>query len=183
MAINKLGDFSVLDKAIEECDFILYDGHFSQLDDRLLNTAKANNKDIVIDVGDWKDTFNKILRFNPTLICSEVFSNGGLNGIELMERYHHERTAITRGKKSLVYKSAEMSAPQEIPTLNVGAIDTLGAGDVFHGAYCHFAYNLGLSFPEALKGAVSVAGISTTVRGVVPGVKKYIECFARPAAD
>ncbi|MGN0765862.1 MAG: PfkB family carbohydrate kinase [Christensenellales bacterium] len=173
--IYNLNDFSAIDEAVKDCDFVLYDGHFSHIDDRLLNVAKAERKDIVIDVGDWKETFDKILRFNPTLICSEVFAKDGLNGIELMNRYHHQRAAITRGKKSVLYKTEDMSAMQEIPTVAVNAIDTLGAGDVFHGAYCHFAYNVGLDFPNALKEATKVAGISTTVRGVVDGVKKYIE--------
>lgn len=173
--IYSLKDFSIVDEAVKDCDFILYDGHFSHIDNQLLNAAKRENKDIVIDVGAWKDTFDQILRFNPILICSEVFANDGLDGIQLMDKYHHEHTAITRGAKPVLYKTKDMPEKQEIHTLKVDAIDTLGAGDVFHGAYCHFAYNEKLSFHDSLKAASEVAGISTTVHGVVDGVKKYME--------
>ena len=177
--IYKLKDFSVIKDAVEDCGFILYDGHFSQLDDVLLPMAHDLKKDIVIDVGAWKDSFDKILRYNPTLICSEVFNKNGLNGIELMKEYGYTQTAITRGSKSILCKTADMEETVEVPAKKVLAIDTLGAGDVFHGAYCHFRYNEDLPFIAAINGAAEVAGISTTACGVVDGVKEYLAVSAK----
>lgn len=173
--IYGLKSFSVIEELVSAADFVLYDGHFSNIDQELLSSVKKYKRDLVIDVGGWKDTFDYILRYNPILICSEVFNKDGRNGIELMKEYGYEKAVITRGAKSVLCKSSEWDLVKELPTLKVDAIDTLGAGDVFHGAYCHFAYNKQLPFLDCVKGAINVAGISTTVCGVVNGVKEYIE--------
>jgi sugar/nucleoside kinase (ribokinase family) len=44
----------------------------------------------------------------------------------------------------------------DVPT--VQAVDTLGAGDIFHGAFCH--YILRENFPTALKQAAHIASFS-----------------------
>lgn len=173
--INKLSALNALKKAVTETDFILYDGHFSQTDDCLLETAKQYGKDIVIDVGDWKDTFDKILRYNPTLICSKVFNKNGKNGVELMQEYGYDKVAITKGSAPIEYKTADMPRSEEIAPPSVNAVDTLGAGDVFHGAYCYFKYCKGLDFRAALENASKVAATSATVYGVVDGVKEYLK--------
>ena len=175
--IHELDAFSALEKEIEECDFILYDGHFSHIDQVLLEGSKRLNKDIVIDVGGWKDTFNDILKYNPTLICSEVFNRDGLNGVALQDVFGYERVAITRGGRNIIYKTKDMAAQAEVEVKSVKAIDTLGAGDVFHGAYCYFKYERDLDFKSALAEAMNVATASTTVYGVVGGVNEYISTY------
>ena len=172
--IHSLTEFDILEENIAECDFVLYDGHFSHVDDVLLEGCKKMSKDIVIDVGGWKDSFNNILKYDPTLICSAVFNRDGLDGIALQQEFGYDKVAITRGSKSIVYKTLDMTAPAEIEVLTVNAIDTLGAGDVFHGAYCYFKYVKELSFAGALANAMQVAAASTTVFGVINGVNHYI---------
>ena len=174
--IHTLDSFKLLENEIEDCDFIMYDGHFSHIDETLLETAKKCSKDIVIDVGGWKDTFNTILKYNPTLICSEVFNKNGLNGIDLQNEFMYENVAITRGKKNILYKTLDMDKPSEIEVTKVNAVDTLGAGDIFHGAYCYFKYVEELQFADALGKAMNVASTSTTVYGVVQGVEEYKKC-------
>ena len=44
--------------------------------------------------------------------------------------------AITRGEYSILFSHAE--AQGEIHIEKIEAIDTLGAGDFFHGAFCHY---------------------------------------------
>ena len=174
-SIVNLLPFDSLVGAIDETDFILYDGHFSQLDSVLLNTARIKNKDIVIDVGGWKDSFDTILQYNPTLICSKVFNKNGKNGIDLMSDFGYEKVAITNGALPIEYKTSSLSHSEFIEVQKVKAVDTLGAGDVFHGAYCYYKYCENKDFPTALKYASKVAGWSTTVYGVVDGVKSFIE--------
>lgn len=173
--INKLSALEILEKKIAETDFILYDGHFPQVDDCLLESSKKYGKDIVIDVGDWKDTFNKILQYNPTLICSKVFNKNGRNGVQLMDDYRYDRVAITKGASPIEYKTSDMTTSQEIAVPKVDAKDTLGAGDIFHGAYCYFRYCENCDFKSALENASKVAAASTAVYGVVDGVKRYLQ--------
>ena len=171
--IHKLDSFKLLEDAIKESDFILYDGHFSHIDDVLLETAKKENKKIVIDVGGWKDTFKKILSYNPILICSEVFENEGLNGIEMRKIYGVDQIAITKGKKTFEYQDFEKHG--FIEPLKVDSVDTLGAGDIFHGAFCYYMFEKEQCFVDALESAKVVAGISTTKYGVIPGVQGYLD--------
>lgn len=175
--IYKLSSFDVVQEKIKECDFVLYDGHFSHIDDVLLDSVKKFKKDLVIDVGGWKDTFDKILKYNPTLICSKVFEHNGMNGINLMDIYKYDKVAITKGNDSVEYKTNLMKSSSfiEIPVVN--AIDSLGAGDVFHGTYCYFRYVENKEFKEALENATLVASYSTEKKTVIEGVKHYIELF------
>lgn len=172
-APERLKSLDLLEKEIDESDFILYDAHFEQIEDKLFQTAKRGNKEIVIDVGSWIDTFERILKYDPILICSEVFEKEGKNGLELMEEYGYRRAAITRGGKSILYRDAENRG--EIAVRSVHAVDTLGAGDVFHGAFCHAFFQNGCDFASALCQASLVASISTTVYGVIEGVKEYLK--------
>ena len=172
--INNLLSTDILVEAIDKTDFILYDGHFSQIDSVLLETAKMKNKDIVIDVGGWKDTFNTILKYNPTLICSKVFNCDGQDGIDLMSKFGYDKVAITNGASPIEYKTAAMPHSEFIEVQKVKAIDTLGAGDIFHGAYCYYKYCKNDDFSTALLNASKVAGWSTTTYGVVEGVKSFI---------
>lgn len=174
-AIDVLSSLKPLEAAIKNADFVLYDGHFPQTDEVLLETAKREKKDIVIDVGDFKESFNTILKYDPTLICSKVFNKDGKNGIELMPEFGLSEVAITSGDKPIEFKTSAMPSSEKIPVPKVNAVDTLGAGDVFHGAYCYFRYAEKNDFRTALENASKAASASATVYGVVDGVKRYIE--------
>ncbi len=173
--IHQLQEISCVEKAVQDADFVLYDGHFSHIDSILLEAVRAQNKELVIDVGGWKDTFEQILRYDPLLICSAVFTHEGKNGIEMMDVYGYRNAAITRGAKPVLYKTGDMRQAAEIPVPQVHAVDTLGAGDVYHGAFCYFRYCQGQSFAQALQSACQVAAASATVFGVVPGVQAYLD--------
>lgn len=174
-AIHQLKDKAILKELIQEHDYVLYDGHFPQLDDVLLPTVEETQTPLVIDVGGWKDTFNLILCHHPILICSQVFRDEDRkDGIDLMEKFGMKHVAITRGPRPVLYKTDHMAQRQEIEVPKVNAIDTLGAGDIFHGAFCYFMFEKHLDFEGALAKACDVASTSTTVYGVVDGVKCYL---------
>ncbi len=173
--IHTLDNLNIVEKLVAENDFVLYDGHFSVIDEILLTAIKKYRKELVIDVGGWKETFNIILQYNPILICSEVFNRDGIDGIGLMDVFPYEKVAITRGKKSILYKTKAMREVAEIQVPKVNAVDTLGAGDVFHGAFCYAYFDMEQDFIQSLVFANCVASISTTEYGVINGIKKYIE--------
>ena len=64
--------------------------------------------------------------------------------------------AITQGEQPIQYLDQEEVSTIPIPSIQ--AIDTLGAGDIFHGAFCH--YILQESFPHALTQAAHIASKS-----------------------
>ena len=92
----------------------------------------------------------------------------------MMLKYGYDKVAITKGASSIEYKTATMPKRDFVTVPKVDAIDTLGAGDIFHGAYCYYKYCKEEDFPTALASASKVASWSTTTYGVVEGVKSFI---------
>jgi sugar/nucleoside kinase (ribokinase family) len=85
--------------------------------------------------------------------------------------------AVTHGENNITWTDGTNSGTIMPP--QVKAIDTLGAGDVFHGAYCYFKYVRGLSFVDSLKNAADVASISVQYVGPRAGVEEYLKCQNR----
>jgi sugar/nucleoside kinase (ribokinase family) len=70
--------------------------------------------------------------------------------------------AITKGAEPVSFVSAGISGVVRAPQVDV--VDTMGAGDIFHGAFCYYAA-AGHGFVEALVEATTVAGESCRYRG------------------
>ncbi|MFM7437200.1 MAG: PfkB family carbohydrate kinase, partial [Snowella sp.] len=61
--------------------------------------------------------------------------------------------AITNGSEPIEYYSEEKFGQLAVPVIQ--AVDTLGAGDIFHGAFCH--YILRENFELSLSAAGQIA--------------------------
>ena len=72
---------------------------------------------------------------------------------------------ITMGRKG-AYLSCS-NAHQLIPSYDVNAVDTTGAGDIFNGVLAVELANK-KDFPEAIKYANAAAALSVTVLGAQP---------------
>ena len=66
-------------------------------------------------------------------------------------------SAITRGEKPILFYNGDTYG--EIPVEQVNVVDTLGAGDIFHGAFCYYFSRLN-DFEAALGEASRVAAKS-----------------------
>jgi sugar/nucleoside kinase (ribokinase family) len=64
--------------------------------------------------------------------------------------------AITHGEKPIQYLTLGKTGVVDVPKTQ--AADTLGAGDIFHGAFCH--YILRENFIDALASAAKIAAFS-----------------------
>ena len=118
---------------------------------------------IVLDGGGWKDWSPEFLRLADIPIVSEVFCPDGLGAFAKMcAELEISRWAMTLGQRGVVWH--DMGEGGEIPALRIEAVDTLGAGDIFHGAFCHAFLESG-SFVEALHVANQVAGRSCAHAG------------------
>jgi sugar/nucleoside kinase (ribokinase family) len=141
-------------------DLVLIDGHQMTAGYAIAQLAKNNNIPIVIDGGSWKPGFEKILPLADYAICSANFYPPGCTRTE--EVIAHlaavgiPHIAITQGEKPIQYFNRGVSGQIVVPQLD--AVDTMGAGDIFHGAFCH--YILQQSFTDALTAAIKVASHS-----------------------
>ena len=72
------------------------------------------------------------------------------------------KIAITLGAEALRFVSGVRSGTIEVP--QVDAVDTMGGGDIFHGAFCFYSTK-DYEFEAALKEAARIASDSCRYRG------------------
>lgn len=82
------------------------------------------------------------------------------------------RRAVTDGGNPIIWEEKDRKG--SIQPMKVIPVDTLGAGDIMHGAYCYFRFDRGLSFEEALEKAGQVSSYSIAYRGPRQGILEYI---------
>jgi sugar/nucleoside kinase (ribokinase family) len=145
---------------LQNIDIVLIDGHQMQISYQIAQIAKVQKIPIVIDAGSWKPGFEKILPFANYVICSANFHPPNCESFQQVIIYLQQlkipNIAITNGDKPIKYTSSENNHQiQSIETPKTSILDTLGAGDIFHGAFCH--YVLHQKFSLALEAAAKIA--------------------------
>ncbi|WP_414545913.1 sugar kinase [Nostoc sp. CCY0012] len=156
---------------LENTEILLIDGHQMAVSRSLAATAKAQNIPIVIDGGSWKPGFAEILPFVDYAICSANFyppnCHTQADVFAYLSAFDIPHIAITHGEKPIEYLSSTKTGSVSVPEIT--AVDTLGAGDIFHGALCH--YILQGSFTDALAQAANIAAESCRCFGT----RRWIE--------
>jgi sugar/nucleoside kinase (ribokinase family) len=158
---------------LEGVNIILLDGHQMELARYLAPLAKESCIPVVIDGGSWKVGWEKVLPYVDYAICSANFFPPGCRTQEEVFAYLTDagvpHIAITNGEKSIRYGSVSYSGVVSVPQIE--AVDTLGAGDIFHGAFCH--YILQTTFPQALEAAAQIAAKSCQFFGTKSWMDNY----------
>ncbi|HBB32587.1 MAG TPA: ribokinase [Cyanobacteria bacterium UBA9273] len=151
-------------------DIVMIDGHQMAVSRAIAQSAKANHIPVVIDGGSWKPGFDTILPYVDYAICSANFYPPGCCSCEDVLAYlvaaGIPHIAITQGEQPIQYLSLGESGQLPVPQVNI--VDTLGAGDIFHGAFCH--YILHHPFTNALKAAANIAAHSCQFFGTRQGL-------------
>ncbi len=142
--------------------FVMLDGFYMDFSIRLAKMAREKNIPVILDGGSWKDNMGTLLPHVDMAICSnDFFPPGTSNSKEVLDYLTRhgkvKNIAITRGEKPVLYSLSGKRG--ELPVKPVKMVDTLGAGDVFHGAFCYFFEN-GNDFMESLEKASGIAGQS-----------------------
>ncbi len=154
---------------------VLLDGQYMRLCIAAAKAAHARGIPIVLDSGSWKPGMAKLLPFLDTAICSGDFRPPGCRSesdvFEFLAARKIRRIAITRGDSAIRF--VEGNSRGEIPVRRIRPVDTLGAGDIFHGAFCYYACQEGTKFREALRLASNVATFSCRY----PGTRLWMERF------
>ncbi|MGV9666400.1 PfkB family carbohydrate kinase [Nocardia niigatensis] len=142
---------------------LLLDGHYPEPALRLATAARAAGVPVVLDAGRWRPVHGELLPVVDIAICSSAFTPPGVQAdsagkvFEYLHATGPRQAAITGGGGPIRYsvdgERGEISVPE------ASAVDTLGAGDILHGAFCHF-HERGADFPVALRHAATVATAS-----------------------
>ena len=160
-ALKSQGRKSKIPKDIlNKIDIILIDGHQIEVSLAIAKLAKSNQIPVVIDGGSWKPDLEKVLPLVDYAICSANFyppqCRNYRDVFDFLQKMGISHIAITQGEQPIQYLyQGEIS---NIPIPSIKAIDTLGAGDIFHGAFCN--YILQEAFPTALRQAAQIASKS-----------------------
>ena len=130
-------------------DVILVDGEEEEMSKKVL----LNNKDAIkiIDAGSFKPSTVALCPLVDYLVCSKNFALDYTKleydgSIESLIKIHNKLTAdfkniivITLEDKGCFTKIN--NEYKLIPSIKVKAVDTTGAGDIFHGAFTYFISN------------------------------------------
>ena len=122
-------------------DFLLLDGLMKEASMHAALRAKEMDIPVMLDAGRVREGMIEIALLCSYVVASEEFAREiGYDGDakrfgETIRNYGFGLTTITLGNKgSITFRAGEII---NIPTFDVEAVDTTGAGDVFHGGYIY----------------------------------------------
>lgn len=152
---------------LKRARILMVDGHHMQACQAWAAAARACGTPVVLDGGSWKDGTEELLANVDTAICSADFRPPGCDGADDVIRFLRDagvtNIAISNGAAPIQVLSEDSKSMVPVP--DVDAVDTMGAGDILHGAYCFYAAR-GLGFVDALTNAARVASASCRYAGV-----------------
>lgn len=124
------------DALVAGADAVLVDGHHLDLAIPLAAAARSIGVPVLLDGGSWKPGLERLLALVDVAVISADFRlPAGLAGGELLAAVRAlgpPVVAQTRGPLPIDVLAAAGRA--EVPVPRVDVVDTLGAGDVLHGA-------------------------------------------------
>lgn len=166
-------------------DVILVDGEEEEMSKKIL----LNNQNAIkiIDAGSYKPSTVNLCPYVDYLVCSKNFAldytklpyDGSIESLmeihKKLERDFNNTIVITLEDKGCFTKIE--SEYKLIPSIKVKAVDTTGAGDIFHGAFTYFISN-NYSLEKTCRLSNITGAISTTKVGgrySVPSLKAVLE--------
>lgn len=165
---------------------LLIDGHDTAAVARAAEIARGCGVPVVVDVDTIYAGFEQVLPNTDYLVASSEFpaaftgERDPFQALErIQERYGMTVAAMTLGSHGALarYRRAYFYSPAFV----VNCVDTTGAGDVFHGAFC-YAVLQGMPLPEALEFSNAMAALNCTAigaRGGIAGLDQIRALMAR----
>jgi len=152
---------------------LLLDGHYMPLCIAAARCARERGIPVVMDSGSWKQGMAKVLPFIDAAICSVDYRPPGCRSVDhvldFLRAQNISRIAITRGASAIRFVDGDKRG--SIAVEKIRATDTLGAGDIFHGAFCYYICRPDATFGKALASAAHVASFSSRF----PGTRAWME--------
>jgi len=151
-------------------DVLLVDGQLPEAAVAAGEAFRAAGKPVVLDAGSWKPGMEALTALATDMIASAAFSfpeDGDV--LERALAAGARAAAVTSDGAAIRWRTVDGSEGAVTPPA-VDAVDTLAAGDIFHGAYIWFRYGAGLPFDQALAEAARAASSSVAHYGPRNGV-------------
>jgi sugar/nucleoside kinase (ribokinase family) len=162
----KLPDTDVL---LKDCDAILIESRCAEFSTDLCQEARRRNIPVVVDIDSTMSLSEGLLSASSHLIFSDEALQGtaGITddaaALRKMAKHTASFLAVTLGPKGTLWLD-DKNELQQTPAFPVHTVDTLGAGDIFHGAFA-LEFAAGSSIPDALRFASAAAALKCTRYG------------------
>lgn len=157
----------------QDVSVILSDGHEPEISVGAIHAYPQALS--VVDAGTCRESTLKVAKEVDYLVCSEDFARQytgkapDINNWELcleifqeVEAINGKHAVITLGENGLLYK--QNGEVCHLPAYKVTAVDTNGAGDIFHGAFAYGLYR-NMSLIDILKLSSMTSAISVQKAG------------------
>lgn len=145
------------------------DGHDTAAVERAARIAREHGIPVTVDVDTIYHGFDRVLPYVDHLVTSSEFPPNWTNerdpfrALELMqEEFGMKVAAMTLGALGCLARVDRRFVYS--PAFVVNCVDTTGAGDIFHGAYC-YAVLKGMSIEDTLDFCNAMAALNCTAIG------------------
>nr|VFK19076.1 MAG: Sugar or nucleoside kinase, ribokinase family [Candidatus Kentron sp. LPFa]VFK35350.1 MAG: Sugar or nucleoside kinase, ribokinase family [Candidatus Kentron sp. LPFa] len=174
-SINTEGDSNEIDSnIIDNADVLLFDGYELSAAVPAAKKARHAGKTTVLDGDIFRKEIESLLPFIDIVIYGHSFNVDGKSLFSDLKEYfaifNINKIAATKGGYPIVYTTENEEG--EIPISAPRVLDTLGAGDIFHGAFCYFL-GQNHTFKSSLALAGKVAGASVGTFGTRNWMNEY----------
>ncbi|MGH4012440.1 MAG: PfkB family carbohydrate kinase [Pseudonocardiaceae bacterium] len=151
-----------------DADVVLIDGHHPDLASAAARAGWQAGVPVVLDCGSAKPVYADLTPFADAAVCSAGFTTGGRGSFEEVSAALLDAgtrlVAVTDGGAPVRWRTREAAGAVQVPAVDVQ--DTLGAGDVLHGAVA-FAHARGVADPARIV-SFGVAVASLRVQRIGP---------------
>jgi sulfofructose kinase len=154
------------DLLLRDCDAILIESRCAGFATGLCHEARNRGIPVIVDVDSTVSQREGLLTASSHLIFSDeaLQSTAGisddLKALQKIATLTSSFLAVTRGPKGTLWLD-DKGAPRETAAFPVHTVDTLGAGDIFHGAFA-LEFAGGATIAHALRFASAAAALKCT---------------------
>lgn len=156
---HRLSPPADLPALVAACDIVEFDGHHRGLATATARAARVAGRTTVLDGGSWKAGTEGLLPSIDVAVCSEDFRPPGTDGPEDTLRFLRAHgvawSAVSRGGRPILWAGGDERGTVDVPAVRVA--DTLGAGDVLHGALTYHLAAQGELTPDGFAAALRAA--------------------------
>ena len=150
-----------------DADVVLVDGHHPLIARAVAELAAARGTTLVVDAGRWQPVMGDLVPYATDMVCSNDFrmpdADDSQSTAAALVRSGVRTVVTTHGGDPVQWWSDGESG--SVPVEPVVVVDTLGAGDAFHGAYSYFSTQRERGVAERIERSVRVAALRCSVVG------------------
>jgi len=150
------------------------DGHDTPAVERAAQIARKHSIPVTVDVDTVYHGFDRVLPYVDYLVTSSEFPAAWTNERDpfqalerIQQEYGMKMAAMTLGAHGCLARTGGRFYYS--PAYVVSCVDTTGAGDVFHGAFCHTVLQ-GMDVQSSLDFCNAMAALNCTALGARGGI-------------